>query len=139
MYDQEVFLALRKIWMICDFPCGKRLAPFLLEIVPVLVRWGELGLEEEIEEKLLKLSAAAIDRLLQGEKRKYLKGKARTKPGTLLKKQIPIRTFSQWDEGRPGFVEVDLVSHDGGNFKGGLLPNPGSSRTWPRNGRKPGQ
>jgi hypothetical protein len=53
-----------------------------------------------------------------------LKGKARTKPGTLLKKQIPIRTFSQWDEGRPGFVEVDFVSHDGGNSKGVLLPDP---------------
>lgn len=119
IYDQEVFLPLRKIWMILDFPCGKRLAPFLKEIVPVLLRYGELEVKEEVKEKLLKLSPATIDRLLQKEKKKYqLKGKARTKPGTLLKRQIPIRTFSEWDEGKPGFMEVDLVSHDGGNLRG---------------------
>jgi len=119
IYDQEVFLTLRKIWVICDCLCGKRLAPFLSEIIPVLKRWGELEIKEEVQEKLLRISPATIDRLLQREKKKYqLKGKARTKPGTLLKKQIPIRTFSQWDEGRPGFVEVDLVSHDGGNPRG---------------------
>jgi len=43
-----------------------------------------------------------------------LRGRAGTKPGTLLKKQIPIRTFAEWDEQRPGFVEIDLVAHDGG-------------------------
>jgi len=47
-------------------------------------------------------------------KRYRLRPRATTKPGTLLKHQIPIRTFSDWDEARPGFVEVDLVSHDGG-------------------------
>lgn len=122
IYDQEVFLPLRKIWMILDFPCGKRLAPFLPEIVPILLRWGELEVKEEVKEKLLQLSPATIDRLLEKEKKKYqLKEKARTKPGTLLKRQIPIRTFSQWDEGRPGFMEVDLVSHDGGNPRGDFL------------------
>lgn len=89
------------------------------EFIPVLKRWGELEIKEEVKEKLLRISPATIDRLLQREKKKYqLKGKARTKPGTLLKKQIPIRTFSHCHHGRPGFVEVDLVSHDGGNSRG---------------------
>jgi hypothetical protein len=61
------------------------------------------------------MSAATIDRLLRPERKKYeLKGRSRTKPGTLLKHQIPIRTFSEWNENKPGFVEIDLVSHDGG-------------------------
>jgi hypothetical protein len=57
----------------------------------------------------------AIDRLLRSERRKYeLRGRARTKPGTLLKHQIPIRTFAEWNEQQPGLGEIDLVGHDGG-------------------------
>lgn len=64
----------------------------------------------------MQISAATIDRLLaQDRRRLQIRGRSRTKPGTLLKHQIPIRTFSSWDEGRPGFLEVDLVSHDGGH------------------------
>jgi len=75
--------------------------------------------DKETKEKILEISASTIDRLLSKEKAKMrLKGRARTKPGTLLKHQIPIRTFADWDEGRPGFVEIDLVSHDGGNARG---------------------
>lgn len=59
----------------------------------------------------------SIDRLLVAERRKYqLKGCSHTKPATLLKHQIPIRTFSEWDEARSGFVEIDLVGHDGGRI-----------------------
>jgi hypothetical protein len=67
------------------------------------------------KEKLLRISAASIDRLLQPERRKHqLRGRSHTKPGTLLKHQIPIRTFAEWDEQQPGFAEIDLVAHDGG-------------------------
>ena len=65
---------------------------------------------------MIKVSAATVDRLLRAERKKYeLKSRARTKPGTLLKHQVPIRTFSEWNEGKPGFLEIDLVGHDGGN------------------------
>ena len=75
--------------------------------------------DKETKEKILKISASTLDRLLSKEKAKMrLKGRTRTKPGTLLKHQIPIRTFTDWDESRPGFVEIDLVSHDGGNARG---------------------
>jgi len=80
-----------------------------------LERHNELHCDRLTREKLLRISAATIDRLLRAERHKYvLRGQARTKPGTLLKHQIPIRTFAEWDEQQPGFGEVDLVGHDGG-------------------------
>jgi hypothetical protein len=66
------------------------------------------------------MSAAAIDRRLAGERAKYqLRGRVGTKPGSLLKNQIPVHTWAEWDDAVPGFVEVDLVWHDGGNRAGG--------------------
>jgi len=119
IYGEEVCSALTRIWYICDCICGKRLAPYLEEIVSVLERHGELLLEEEVRAKVVRMSAATVDRMLGKEKAKFsLKGKARTKPGTLLKSQVPIRTFAEWDEKKPGFVEVDLVGHDGGDTRG---------------------
>ncbi|MCK5248160.1 transposase family protein [Candidatus Bipolaricaulota bacterium] len=118
-YDKDVLAALKKVWMICDGICGKRLAPFLAEIVPVLERWGELTLDKETRRKLIGISPATIDRMLAPARKRYqLRARSQTKPGTLLKHQIPIRTFSDWDELRPGFVEIDLVSHEGGNARG---------------------
>jgi len=119
IYDQEVLVALKELWKICDYICSKRLAPFLSEIIPVLEKWGEIKLNLQVREKLWKISAATIDRLLAEERKKCrIKGRSTTRPGTLLKKSIPIRTFADWDEKVPGFFEVDLVSHDGGTTKG---------------------
>ena len=119
IYDQDVLVALKEIWKICDYICSKRLAPFLSEIIPVLERWREIKLNLKVREKLLKISAATIDRLLSDTRKKYrIKGRSTTRPGTLLKKSIPIRTFADWDEKVPGFFEVDLVSHDGGATRG---------------------
>src|SRR5438132_1196931 len=114
-YDQQVVKVLIKVWRIMDYICGKRLAPVLGEMVELLDRRGELKCKAETRQKLGRMSAATIDRLLRGERKKYqLKGRAHTRPGTLLKHQIPLRTFSEWDEQRPGFLEIDLVGHDGG-------------------------
>ena len=119
IYDQDVLVALKELWKICDYICSKRLAPFLSEIIPVLERWGEIKLNLKVREKLFKISAATIDRLLADTRKRYrIKGRSTTKPGTLLKKSIPIRTFADWDEKVPGFFEVDLVSHDGGAVRG---------------------
>jgi hypothetical protein len=118
-YDNKVVNVLRSIWIISDYLCGKRLSYFLKEVVPVLEKFGELRLNAQIRGKLLRISPATIDRILRGDKKKLmLKSRARTKPGTLLKHQIPIRTFSEWDDLRPGFAEVDLVGHDGGDAHG---------------------
>jgi hypothetical protein len=115
IYDDEVLAVLIKIWKMMDYICGKRLQPALAEIVTVLERHNELSCARETRAKLMRISAATIDRLLRPERRKYeLRSRSRTRPGTLLKHQIPIRTFSDWDEQRPGFAEIDLVGHDGG-------------------------
>lgn len=114
-YDEPVKVALIKIWKVMDYICGKRLRPALPELLTALERHNELRCDRLTKEKLLRISAATIDRLLRPERRKYeLRGRARTKPGTLLKHQIPIRTFAEWDEQQPGFAEIDLVGHDGG-------------------------
>jgi len=121
-YGRDVLVALRKIWVICDCICGKRLAPYLPEIMSVLERCGELEISEEVRQKLLEISPATVDRLLAAVKRQYqLRARSHTKPGTLLKHQIPIRTYSEWDEQQPGFMEVDLVSHEGGNPRGDFI------------------
>ena len=116
IYDYDVFLALRKIWTIFDFICSKRLKPFMAEAIEKLTKHKEIDITPTVKEKLLKISASTIDRLLKPEKDRCRLGKGRkgTKPGTLLKKAIPIRTFSDWDEKKPGYLEVDLVGHDGG-------------------------
>lgn len=118
-YGEKVLNILRSLWTISDYLCGKRLAPFIRSTLPLLERFKEVELDDSTREKLLKISPATIDRHLKEDKEKLaLKSKARTKPGTLLKHQIPIRTFSEWDDLRPGFVEVDLVGHDGGDASG---------------------
>ena len=85
------------------------------ELIAKLEQFGELRLAAITKEKLLQISAATVDRLLQPERRKQqLRRRSHTKPGTLLKHQIPIRTFAEWNEQQPGFAEIDLVAHDGG-------------------------
>ncbi|MFJ1458687.1 transposase family protein [Nocardia sp. N2S4-5] len=97
----------------------KRLAPVRGDLVATLRRFGELDIEDGAADLLSGMSAATIDRRLAPErKRRELKGRSHTKPGSLLKSQIPIRTWADWDDAVPGFVEIDLVGHDGGNVLG---------------------
>jgi hypothetical protein len=115
IYDEAVVAALKRVWVMLDYISGKRLAPALGPVIEALERHGELELEPEVRAKLLSISPATIDRALADEKKRYaLKSRARTKPGTLLRHQVPMRTFADWDDAQPGFVEVDLVGHDGG-------------------------
>lgn len=115
-YGPEVVGPLKIVWATLNGPAGKRLAPFMAEAVEALERHGELALDEQVRAKLLRMSSATIDRALAPERaRLRIKGRSGTKPGSILKRQIPIRTFAEWDEVRPGFCEVDLVAHDGGS------------------------
>ena len=119
IYDGVVLEWLKKIWAILDFVCGKRLAAIIPEVVPVLERHHEIALDAVTRQKLFSISPATIDRVLAPERRKFaIRGRSGTKPGTLLKHQIPIRTFSEWNQAQPGFVEIDLVGHDGGEASG---------------------
>lgn len=119
-YGPEVIAALTVCWEVLGRPAGKRLAPMLTELVAVLRHFGELTIDEPTVELLVSMSAATIDRRLAPERAKYeVRGSRGTKPGSLLKRQIPVRTWAQWDDAIPGFVEIDLVWHDGGNRGGG--------------------
>jgi len=118
-YGPDVIAALTVCWTVLGMPAGKRLAPMLGELVAVLRHFGELTIDEDTAELLVSMSAATIDRRLADERAKHqLRGRVGTKPGSLLKSQIPVRTWAEWDDARPGFVEIDLVWHDGGNPRG---------------------
>ena len=118
-YGPQVISALELCWRVARFPAGKRLAPMLRVLVPLLRRDGEICLSEPEARLLVAMSPATIDRRLKGAKvLAEFRGRSHTKPGSLLKSQIPIRTWSEWDDARPGFVEVDLVGHEGGNSFG---------------------
>jgi hypothetical protein len=118
-YGDDVVAALRFVWATLDGPAGKRLAPFMRQIVEALERHGELSVEPEVRAKLLQISASTIDRALASDRRRLqVKGRSGTKPGSILKRQIPIRTFAEWDDHRPGFCEADLVGHHGGSEDG---------------------
>lgn len=112
-YGNDVVCALKKIWEILDYPCGERLAPILSEIVPKLRSLKELSVSDEVAGKLSRIGHATVDAKLKrfrSEIRRRVH--STTKPGSLLKSQIPIRT-SSWDEKKLGMVELDTVAHCG--------------------------
>ena len=118
-YGPKVIAALTFCWAVLGMPAGKRLAPMLGELVAILRQFDELDIDDDTAALLAGMSAATIDRRLAGERgRHQLKGRSHTKPGSLLKSQIPIRTWADWNDAMPGFVEIDLVRHDGGNAAG---------------------
>jgi len=121
-YDAAVVGALRVVWEATDRLCSKRLHPFLPELLAVMRRHGDSTMTTEIEAKLCQISPATIDRLLRPYRR--FGGRhpfTTTKPGSLLKNSIPIRTFTDWQEDCSGFLEVDLVSHCGESVEGFYL------------------
>lgn len=121
-YGIVVVEALRVVWEASDRLCSKRLHPFLPELLEVMRRCGESKMTAEIEAELCRMSPATIDRLLHPWKQKGgRRSFSTTRPGSLLRSAIPIRTFTDWQENRPGFVEVDLVAHCGESLDGFYL------------------
>ncbi len=119
-YGPEVVVGLRFCWAVLGAPTGKRLAPVLEDLVSRLRRFGELEVSDQTATLLAAMSPATIDRRLAPDRAamSLLRGRSHTKPGSLLKDAIPIRTWAQWDDAVPGFVEIDLVGHEGGNAMG---------------------
>lgn len=109
-------------WRAANGICSKRLVPYLPELVRVLEQYGELHLDAATKARLLTLSPATADRLLRAERQRAKPhGLGTTKPGTLLKSAIAIRTFAEWNEAEPGFTEIDLVMHCGTTTRGEYL------------------
>jgi len=118
-FTPPVVTSLATCWALCRCPAGKRLAPMLATVVPLFRRDGDLEMSDADAALLISMSAATIDRLLVTERARLMfRGRSHTKPGSLLKSQIPIRTWAEWSEDLPGFVEIDLVGHEGGNSSG---------------------
>ncbi|HEY6191930.1 MAG TPA: transposase family protein [Bacteroidota bacterium] len=115
-YQPGFFDALKFLWALSDGLCGKRLVAFIRETLPELEQRGSIKLPDQAtREALLRVSPATVDRHLTATRtRVALKGRSTTRPGTLLKHHIAVRTFADWNEQTPGFCEVDLVAHDGG-------------------------
>lgn len=120
-YTNEDICWLSKIWEIMDYPCGQRLEPMLSEMIDVLALFNELAIPESIAKKLKNIKSDTIDKRLKPYKTKLRrKINSTTRPGSLIKKQIPIRTIS-WDEMRVGCCELDLVAHCGDSAKGEFI------------------
>ncbi len=118
IYNRDIILKpLKKIWLASNLPCSKRLKAIIPLWLPGYQEEFD-RLDEETLCALKTLSASTIDRLLNHTRIKYTKrGRSTTKPGTLLRKQIPLK-MNQWDEFRPGFLEADTVAHCGESLSG---------------------
>ncbi|MGO8948343.1 MAG: integrase catalytic domain-containing protein [Ktedonobacterales bacterium] len=121
-YGKEVQDALSIAWAAANYVCAKRLVPFLPELVVSLERHGHLSLSETTRAQLLSISPATADRLLHPLRAAdEPHGIVTTKRGSLLKHQVPVRTFEDWNDLRPGFMEADLVAHCGTRAEGSYL------------------
>jgi len=119
-HDPLIAQVLSDIWVATNLACAKRLKAMIPLFLP---HYKKYILSKEIKEKLLKISPATIDRLMAPSRAKFTKkGLATTKPGSIIKKQIPIKT-NQWNETIPGFIEADTVAHCGSTVAGMFVYN----------------
>ena len=120
-YGPEVVEALTRCWAALDGPSGKILQPALPAVVANLRNNGHLEVSDEVAAAVTSMSAATIDRRLAPARAQLQvpgKGRSWTRPGSLLKSAIPLKTWAEWDDTTPGFAEIDLVGHDGGDNNG---------------------
>ena len=121
VYDDAVREALIVAWEASDRLCGKRLRALLPTLVEAMERHGHLHLAPEVCAGLLAISAATIDRALHHVREPGAGRRRRAPPSAAIRRAVPVRTFADWDNPRPGFVEADLVAHSGPVTKGSYL------------------
>jgi hypothetical protein len=122
IYGSDVMAVVINIWELLKYPCGARLQPNLLVTLEPMIRFKEINASETVMEKLKRISAKTIDRRLGKERkiRKLDRHRGTTRHGTLLKSSIPIR-ITNWDASEVGFMEMDTVSHNGGDQSGEFI------------------
>lgn len=118
-HEAKLIEALKRIWFATDQMCSKKLKVAIPLWLPFYEKEYE-PMEKAVKEKLLQASPATIDRLLKPYRALYKKGRCTTRPGTLLKNQIPIST-NHWDVSQPGFFEADTVAHCGNSMAGDFV------------------
>lgn len=122
IYDEAVKEALIVTWEAADRICGKRLKAVLPDLVNAMEHHGHLNLDSEVRKRLLKASAATIDRLLSPIRNRS-KSRRKRRKSPRVSKQVPVRTFADWDGPNPGYFEIDFVAHCGGLMAGSFIHN----------------
>jgi hypothetical protein len=120
VYGEAVKTALILIWETADRICGKRLKAAIPQLMIAMEKYGHLELDQEVRKKLIAVSAATIDRMLTPV-RKGAGIRRRRRLAKKLTKEIPIKTFADWKDPLPGFLEIDFVVHGGGSMAGEFL------------------
>jgi len=122
VYDQAVREALVVLWEASDRICGKRLKPLIPLLIPAMERHGHLALDEEVRTRLMEISAATIDRALAPVRAAGSGGRRRRNAhSSAVRRSVPIRTYADWGEPVPGYMEADLVAHSGPSPKGSFV------------------
>lgn len=119
VYGEAVRTTLLVVWEASDRVCGKRLRAIMPVLVEAMERHGHLALDAEVRRRLLAMSAATIDRALRDAKGDGRRSRRRTPP--TIRRSVPIRTFADWEDPPPGFVEADLVAHSGPRSDGSFV------------------
>ena len=121
LYDEAVREALVVLWEASDRLCGKRLKAVLPILVPALENHGRLTLDATVRERVLSASAATIDRLLLATRAAVSRQRSRPRAISAVRRNVPVRTFADWKEPQPGYMEADLVGHGGESVAGSFV------------------
>lgn len=124
VYGPEVIELLTRCWAALDGPCGKRLAPALPQLLTNMARHGHLdAVPQAVIEQVKAMSPATIDRRLAPARTGLVARTpiSHTRPGSMLKSSIPMKTWQEWNETIPGFIQIDLVGHEGGDNNGAFF------------------
>ncbi|MBU4175404.1 MAG: DDE-type integrase/transposase/recombinase [Actinobacteria bacterium] len=127
IYDEAVKEALIILWEAADRICGKRLKAILPTLIEAMERAGHLDLDPEVRTRLLQMSASTIDRLLAPIRSEAKGRKKRRRSPSKVSKQIPVKTFSDWDQSKPGELEMDFVVHCGSRVSGTCIHSLGAT------------
>lgn len=126
IYNEAIKEALIILWEAGDRICGKRLKAILPNLVEAMERHGHLRLDPEVRRCLLQASASTLDRLLRPIRMEVKPNKKRRRRLKRLTGSINVRTFSDWNDPPPGYLEIDFVEHNGGLTSGACLHSLGS-------------
>jgi hypothetical protein len=122
VYDAAVREALVVLWEAADRICGKRLKPLIPLLIPAMERHGHLALDETVRGLLHQISAASIDRVLAPMRAANSGGRRRRNAHcSAVRRSVPVRTFADWNDPVPGYMEADLVAHGGASASGSFV------------------
>jgi hypothetical protein len=130
-YTDEGRAALITLWEAADRVCGKRLKAVIPTLIESMARYGHLSLSDSLRERLLGMSAATIDRLLADVREQAFGGQRKRAGGVgnAIRRAVPVRTFADWNDPLPGYLEIDFVEHCGGvKVHGDFVHLPGDDR-----------